>query len=150
VRARAAVALGVLVLAGCGSQAPKPVPAACFGAPAPIVAALRRAPGPVTLTGATRLSDCVRLARSDSDLQGLGLSLTAVADQLRARASSDPAAALQLGYLAGAVHRGAATTPGLSAQLARRIEEEAAPDPGTTAAVRAALARGGRLGRAGG
>ncbi|HEX4344510.1 MAG TPA: hypothetical protein VHZ31_03010 [Solirubrobacteraceae bacterium] len=149
-RARAAVVLGVLALAGCGSQASKPVPTACFGAPAPIVAALRHAPGPVTLAGGTRLSDCVALARSDSDLQGLGLSLTPVADQLRARAPSDPAAALQLGYLAGAVHRGAAATSGLSAQLASRIEQEAVPDPGAGAAARAALARGGRLGRAGG
>ena len=48
-----------------------------------------------------------------------------VADDLRVAARADPRAAQRLGYLVGAARRGAAKTPGLAAQLARRIEQTA-------------------------
>ncbi|MFN2462265.1 MAG: hypothetical protein ABR591_16560, partial [Candidatus Velthaea sp.] len=72
-------------------------------------------------------SRCVSTA-GEGELQSLGLTFTRVADELRARAGRDGAAALQLGYLVGAVRRGAAATPGIAAQLARRVEQTAALD----------------------
>jgi hypothetical protein len=142
-------AIPALLLAGCGSSGPGPLPAACLGEPAAIARALERAPAAATLADGTQLSRCVRLVRDDGELQELGVSLMQVADGLRARAAADPVAALRLGYLVGAVRRGAAATPGVAAQLARRVEQAAALDV-AGAAARAELARGIRLGEAGG
>jgi len=125
------------------------MPAACLGDRAALATALAGAPAQVTLADGTLLSRCVSSARAEGDLQALGLALTQVADDLRARAESDIDAALQLGYLVGSVRRGAAATPGLAAQLARRVEASSSPqlaDP----RPRAQLERGIRLGEAGG
>jgi len=140
-----------LLLAGCAKQEPDRVPVACFGSPAELMTALRQAPGPVVLGDGTRLSRCVSTARTDGDLQSLGLSFGRLADALRARAQADPGAALQLGYLAGAVRAGArGAADGIADQLARRLEQLAALGPGASAAATAALARGLRAGEAGG
>ncbi|HEV7805106.1 MAG TPA: hypothetical protein VGO80_04765 [Solirubrobacteraceae bacterium] len=113
-----------LTLAACGSSEPAAVPLACAGEPSSIVRALDAAPGAVALSDGTRLSRCVRLAaHRDGDMQSLGLALTRAVDGLRDAAAADPVAALRLGYLVGAVRRGAAQTPGLAAQLARRLEQ---------------------------
>jgi hypothetical protein len=144
------VVILALVLAGCGSQDETSPPACMEVDPAPIALALERAPAAVTLVDGSRLSTCVRLlARSGSDLQTLGERLMRVADDLHAQAQTDPAAALRLGYLVGAVRRGAAQTPGLASNLARRIEQIAALDPGG-APSREQLGRGIRLGEAAG
>ena len=148
-RRRAHVAaIGLLALTACGSSDPEPLPQACLAEPAAIVRALEQAPAPVTLADATRLSRCVSLAR-EGELESLGVSLTQVADDLRSRAGEDPAEALRLGYLVGAVRRGAALTPGLAAQLARRVEQSANPEI-EARRPRAELARGIGLGEAGG
>jgi hypothetical protein len=141
-------AIPALLLAGCGSSQ-QPLPAACLGESAAVVRALERVPASATLADGTPLSRCVRLARGDGELQELGVSLMQVADALRPRAAADPVVALRLGYLVGAVRRGAAATPGIAAQLARRVEQAAALD-GEAEPSRAALARGIRLGEAGG
>jgi hypothetical protein len=140
-----------LLLAGCGSSERGPTPLACVAVdPAPVTRALEHAPGPVALADGTSLSRCVRVAaHRDVDLQLLGVRLTRVADDLRPRAAGDPVAALRLGYLVGAVRRGAAQTPGLAAQLARRLEQVAALDVAGQRA-RGELQRGIRLGEAGG
>jgi len=144
-----AAALVVLLLAGCGSSGPEPLPQACAVRPAAIEAALQRAPGEVRLTDDTPLSVCVdRAAEHDGELQTLGVTLTQVADDLRTSADKDAAAALRLGYLVGAVRRGAAATPGVASQLARRIEQTAGGDLAEPS--RAALQRGISLGEAGG
>ena len=142
-------ALGVLLLAGCGSSEPDPMPAACLDEPAAVARALERAPAAVTLADGTPLSRCVALARREGDLQALGVVLTQVADGLRARVEAEPAAALRLGYLVGAVRRGEPQTPGLTSQLARRIEQIAALEDGDPV-PRAQIARGMALGEAGG
>ncbi|MEA2218334.1 MAG: hypothetical protein QOJ35_960 [Solirubrobacteraceae bacterium] len=141
-------AIAVLGLAGCGSD-PPPMPDACLGEPAAFARALELVPGQVRLAGGTSLSRCVTLARRDGDLEGLGLVLTRVVDELRPRAARDPAVALRLGYVAGAVRRGAASTTGLAAQLARRVELSATLGI-DGARERAALQRGISLGEAGG
>ena len=144
------VVILALAAAGCGSSEPAPVPLACTGEAATIARALERAPADVTLADGTRLSRCVRLAaHRDGDLQTLGLTFTQTADALRARAETDPVAALRLGYLVGAVRRGAAQTPGLAAQLARRLEQLASVGTGANAPQRE-LQEGIRLGEAGG
>jgi hypothetical protein len=135
-------AILVLLLAGCATVHDDPVPVACLDEPATIVRALEGAPGAVTLADGTRLSTCVSRARADGDLQALGVSLTTVADMLRARVASEPGAAAGLGYLAGAVRAGAAANEGLAAELARQIERATALAGDAPAAARAARARG--------
>lgn len=149
---RLSAATIALVLAGCGAE-PRRLPAACLAEPATIVRALERAPAAVALADGTRLSACVRLARREGELQALGVSLTAAADNLRMRAPSDPGAATALGYLAAAVRAGATANQGLASELARRIENASALDGRAPPAVHAALARGLQAGagaRAGG
>ena len=93
----------------------------------------------------------MRLARTDSDLQSLGLSLTRLGDTLRARAAADPAAALQLGYLVGAVRTGAAASAsGIATQLARHVEHLATLDQDAGPAADAAVRRGLRAGESSG
>ncbi len=143
-------AIGALLIAGCGSTQREQVPVACLGGPATISRALERAPAKVTLEDGTPLSHCVRVAaHRDGDLQTLGASLMRVADDLRFATKADPEAAQRLGYLIGAVRRGAAKTPGLAAQLARRIEQTAALEQ-DDAVARGALLRGVMSGEASG
>jgi len=145
-RACAVVTLALLLLAGCTKE-PDPVPAACFDGPAALLSALEHAPGAVVLADGTRLSRCVSAARTDADIQSLGLVFVRMADTLRAQAARDPAAALRLGYLAGAVKAGAASSAsGITMQLARRVEQVATLEENAGAAAAAALRRGRRAG----
>ncbi len=138
--------LGCLLLVSCGATTPAPLSAACLGDSADVLAALQRAPQAVRLAGDTPISQCVSRA-GDADLQALGVTLTRAADALRARSSSDPVAALRLGYLVGAVRRGAAQTPGIAAQLARRVQQASGPVIESERS-RDAQRRGERLGEA--
>jgi hypothetical protein len=147
--AAATILLALLAMhAGCGGGDDDPGPAAaCSASPEVVERALERAPSPVTLEGGARLSDCVARARSNAQLQTTGLVLTRAADHLAERAQrGDRDAALRLGYLVGAARRGAARTPGLQAQLQRRVESAAAFLADGDADMRAALARGVRAG----
>jgi hypothetical protein len=147
-RPAALVALALVALAACGGGQDAPLDPACTSSPGTIERALERAPEPVRLAGGARLSDCVSNARSGADLQNAGAVLTGAAEHLAVRARrGDARAGVALGYLVGATRRGAARTPGLQAQLARRMESAAAfVDEGGTA-VTAALERGLRAGR---
>ncbi len=129
-----------LVAAGCGGQ---PAPSAtCTDGDAPILAALRHAPAPVTLSDGARLSDCVRRSTSDAELENLGAVVTRAADQLAdGAAAKRPGAALALGYLVGAVRRGASHTNGIAAELVHRVEA-AMRRAATGAGARVDLARG--------
>ncbi len=150
VRSVLAVVLCLLALSGCTNEA-DPVPEACVGEPAAMLAALDAAPAAVMLADGTPLSRCISRARTDGELQSLGVSFTRLADTLRARAASDPAAALRLGYLAGSVRAGASeATSGVATQLARRIERLATLPTGAVAASAAAFERGLRAGEASG
>jgi hypothetical protein len=145
-----AAAIVALLLAGCATSEPEPEPAACGAPAATFVRALERAPGAVRLADGTRLSTCVGRARSDADLQSLGLSLTSAADTLRERVAGDPAAAAGLGYLTGAVRAGVATNAGLATELGRRVERAATLGDGASRAAVAAHAGGLRAGADGG
>jgi hypothetical protein len=140
---------GALMLAefatGCNSQAKLPASCVASGA-AGVLRALKDAPGHVALADGTLLSTCVERATGDADLQNVGAVLTDAADRLTRELPASDAAALQLGYLAGAVARGAAQTPGVQAELARRVESAIGFDGGPPAR-RAAIARGRAAGR---
>ncbi len=134
-----------LTLAGCGASVNQPVPAACLGTPQDVTGALVGAPGHVALTEGTQLSRCVARATSDGDLQNLGTVLSGAADALAARMPHDSRAALRLGFLIGAVRRGAMHTQGVSAELVRRLEQSGrmdAPPPSVEAALRRGLSAG--------
>ena len=110
-------------------------------------AALAEAPAAVRL-GGTPLSRCLVKGSDSADLQHVGAIYLAVAQQLADAASRDPAGreALQLGYLIGAVERGAGGTQGIHYEMVRRIQSERSAVRADSAAYR----RGERAGRAGG
>ena len=132
--------VGVAWLGACGAGEESPLPASCTDREQ-VEAALAAAPEPVALEDGTRLSGCVRQAETSADLQNLGVTLTAVAEDLE----GDPARAAQLGYLIGAVRRGTADTSGVGAELARRLERS-----GAGSADPRALLRGLRAGEVSG
>jgi hypothetical protein len=132
--------LAALALAACGSE-PAALPPACADAPDAVVRALASAPGTVRLEDGTLLSECVSRARDDAELQQLGYSLTPAADRLAARGTTT--AALQLGFLVGAVRHAASRTNGVHAELVRKLEGTMTfHDPALVAAARRGLAAG--------
>jgi hypothetical protein len=138
-RARTALATAAaLVLGACGQDTP-PLSADCKAGAAPLAAALRGAPGHVALKDGSSLSDCIRHADGDAEIQEVSAGATSLADQLAARAGRSEGAAVQLGYLIGAARRGARDTGGIHAELVRRLESAGAAVP---AARQAAFERG--------
>jgi hypothetical protein len=119
------VALGATLLAGCGGGSTKDErqPAACREGVGTYMEALRAAPGEVILAGETPISGCLVAAAEEGELADLGEAALAVATKLNAEARAEPGgpAALQLGYLLGAIARGSAETEGVHAELLRRL-----------------------------
>jgi hypothetical protein len=105
----------------CSSSTAPPSPA-CIESVQAVEAALAKAPAAVRLRDGTRLSQCVSHAMDDASLQNVGATFVTVAGDLETRARTQRDAALQLGYLVGAVRRGAATTNGVGLELVHRIE----------------------------
>jgi hypothetical protein len=138
-----ATALAALVLAGCGSEPSSQVPVECKVAPAAVERALLRAPGDVRL-GGRRLSECFAPGSDAGDGQALGLAIVPAAEHMAPDARAHPrgAAALRLGFLIGAVHRGAARGR-VYAELERRVRQVLAGFDTTSPAYR----RGERAGR---
>jgi hypothetical protein len=140
----------VVLAAGCSrSSGSERAPAACTdGSPVARVSAIRsalaRAPAPVRLGDGTSISDCLAHDSDSGDLQNVGSMLLTVAQQLVDSGAGDDRKLLELGYLAGAVHRGALKAQGVDGEIERRIEQEL--DSVHTGS--AAFARGERAGRA--
>jgi hypothetical protein len=107
---------------GCGNDKHR-VPVACLDGNVP--KALTAAPGEVRVQG-TRLSDCFTRAADPAEVQQVGSVFIAAAEGLSAKARSNPhsAAALQLGYLIGAMRHGTSHTQGIHYETRRRIEQE--------------------------
>jgi hypothetical protein len=148
---RAALLLVVASLpAACGEEDTPPVAQSCTGEPAEIVTALAAAPEAVELPDGARISDCLRNATTQADLQNVGVALSRAAEDLELRMlDGDADAALQLGYLVGAAREGASTTSGVGAELVRRLERSAAAGelaPRVEAALERGLAAGARRG----
>jgi hypothetical protein len=134
----------IALVAGCGSEPSRSVPGACKDARAAVEGALARAPMDVRV-GGVRLSECFVPGSGSGDQQALGLTFLPAAEHLAAAARADPggASALRLGFLIGAVRRGA-VRGGVYAELTRRLEQELA---GVDTRSSAYL-RGERAGRA--
>jgi hypothetical protein len=125
-----------LAASGCSST-PKPPSPACVESPQAVEAALAGAPGAVRLRDGTRLSECVSHAVEQGPLEDVGATFVLAAGDLETRARTDRVAALRLGYLLGAVRRGASTTNGVGLELVRRIESAGALPGATSAALSA-------------
>lgn len=148
-----AACIGAL-LAGCGNSG-SPTPAACLAGPGSYLAALRAAPGQVRLAGQTAISSCLVEEQSGGDLSRVGSALVRASTTLNATARRVPGgqANVALGYLLGAVERGAENTNGIHADLVRRVDAAAEFSPGgrpLPAAFRSSLARGEQAGRSSG
>jgi hypothetical protein len=83
-----------------------------------------------------RISECVRRAIGDSDLQNVGSAVSSAADHLGA--AGDPHA---LGFLIGAVRRGTGAS-GVQAELVNRVESVARRMAGRADAVQRGIADG--------
>jgi hypothetical protein len=134
------------VLSGCGHEQ-RALPVACTEGAQPLLTALRSAPGAVRL-GRGRLSDCLQHGASGDQVQLVGTGFVDAASRLSARARRDHGgrAALELGYLVAAAHRGGATTQGVHDELLRRLDQEL----GAIDTSSAAYHRGKRAGHAAG
>jgi hypothetical protein len=131
-----------LVAFGCGEPSDS-TPVVCLEGSGAYLAALRDAPGMVELHGGVPISECLAENQKAGDLATVGTALVKVATELNSEARADPGGAgnVQLGYLLGAVQRGADRTDGIHAELLRRLAVAArySPDnrPPPTAFTRA-------------
>jgi hypothetical protein len=148
VRLRAlSVLCACVALAGCEGRGGHDVAPACRTGSADVLTALRAAPGRVTLEG-TPLSACVREATGGGELNDVGLGYLDAATRLARTAEREPEgpAALRLGYLVGAVHRGASADMGPASELVRRLDSEAARADPRAAAFRRGRRAGATVG----
>jgi hypothetical protein len=118
-----AIALGALI-GGCGSSADDEAPAACLSTNQGYLRALEKAPAEVRLGGTTPISDCLVPEQEAGQLANVGHELIVAATKLNAEARRDPGgdAAVQLGYLLGAVSKGADP---IHTDLVRRLNSAA-------------------------
>ncbi len=118
-------------LAACGTS-DEATPVACLEGSKTYVEALADAPEPVRLPGGTRISDCLTENQAGGSLATVGAAMVRAATQLNSEARANPGgpAPLQLGFLLGAVERGAKDTAGIHAELVRRLEAAAKYSPG--------------------
>jgi hypothetical protein len=111
-----------VLVAGCGNDVHH-VPVACLDGD--LTKALAKAPAAITVQG-TPLSDCFTRAANPAEIQQVGAVFIAAAEKLAPAARANPHSpqALRLGYLIGAVRRGAGRTQGIHYETQRRIEQE--------------------------
>jgi len=103
------LALAALVAAGCGAKQNDLAPAACLASNEGYLRALEAAPAQVRLAGSTPISDCLVPEQDAGQLANIGHEMVVAATKLNGRARLDPGgpATVQLGYLIGAVSKGA-------------------------------------------
>jgi len=118
----------VVPVAGCGAEHIGPPDPRCTE-PAAIEQVAGGGSGP-------RISDCVRRALKDSDLQNVGSAVSRAAENLGS--GSDPHA---LGFLIGAVRRGTGAS-GVQAELVHRVEAVTRRMAGRSAAIEQGIADG--------
>ena len=118
------------IAAGCSSD-DEGTPEACLAPATDYLAALRAAPGEVAL-GGTPISACLVPGQDPAELGESGEAMVTAATQLNAAARRDPSGpeSVRLGYLVGAVQKGAAETGGIHADLVRRLDAAARFAPG--------------------
>jgi hypothetical protein len=113
----------LVVISGCGAKKNDLAPAACLVPSQGYLQALERAPAEVRLGGTTPISDCLVPEQDAGQLANIGLSMIPAATRLNleARRGSERAA-VQLGYLTGAVSAGADS---IHTDLVRRLNAAA-------------------------
>lgn len=123
-----ALAVAAALAAGCSKSEPEGTPEACLAGADAYELALEAAPAEVRLEGETPISDCLVPEQEGGDLALVGEQVVKVATDLNVAAARDPSgpAALRLGYLVGAVERGA---EGIHADLVRRLNAAARFSP---------------------
>ncbi len=116
------VCIAGLLTGGCGSSDDS-TPVACLEGSAAYKRALKAAPDEVLLEDETLISECLTRNQTGGDLSRVGEAMLETATALNAEAREDPggAASLQLGYLLGAVERGAEESEGIHSDLVRRL-----------------------------
>jgi hypothetical protein len=121
-----ALLIGAIALTGCGSSDPETTPVACLDGADPYLTALEAAPEQVLIDGEP-ISACLVRDQPAGQLNEVGSAAVAAATELNEEALKRPrgAAATQLGYLVGAIERGAEDTKGVHADLVRRINAAA-------------------------
>jgi hypothetical protein len=119
-----AAIVATLVVGGCGAKQDDTAPAACLATANGYLHALESAPGVVRLPGGVAISDCLVENQSGGQLANIGQSMVVAATRLNAAARRDPGgpAAVQLGYLLGAVSKGADP---IHTDLVRRLNSAA-------------------------
>jgi hypothetical protein len=122
--AAAVLVAALLLLTGCGTKTNDEAPAACLATNQGYLRALERAPGEVRLGGSTPISACLVPEQDAGQLANVGREMIVAATKLNAEARQDPegAASVQLGYLLGAVGRGA---DAIHTDLVRRLNSAA-------------------------
>jgi hypothetical protein len=122
-RPLALVAFALVVVAGC-RESETTYPPECSNGPRAVRTALAQAPdGEVAIEGTVKLSDCLVPSNDAGPLASFGGSVMAVAPPLVERARrGDDRALLELGYLYGALERGADS--GVHNELVFRFEQE--------------------------
>jgi hypothetical protein len=123
------VALAVLaavtaLIVGCGSSQNDDAPASCLVGNEAYLKALEHAPEPVLLGSTTPISDCLVPEQSQGELASIGQEMIVAATKLNVEARRDPAgrAPVELGYLLGAVSKGADP---IHTDLVRRLNSAA-------------------------
>jgi hypothetical protein len=120
----ALLAATMIVACGCGTKQNDEAPAACLAGNQTYLRSLERAPAPVRLAGTTPISDCLVPEQDAGQLASIGQEMIVAATKLNAEARRDPAgpAPLELGYLLGAVSKGA---DAIHTDLVRRLNSAA-------------------------
>jgi hypothetical protein len=112
------------LISGCGNSQDDQAPASCLVGNEAYLKALERAPAPVMLGSTTPISDCLVPQQQAGQLASIGQEMIVAATKLNAEARRDPGgpASVQLGYLIGAVSKGADS---IHTELVRRLNSSA-------------------------
>lgn len=148
----AGMAVALLALGACGGDDDQAqTPTACLGPAADYLSALAAAPGEVRLSGSTSIGDCLVAEQEPGPLSNVGHSIVDAATRLNEQARREPGgnAAVELGYLTGAVDESAESTGGIHEDLRLRLATAARFTP-DGAALPARFERGFAQGYAAG
>lgn len=119
----AAGACAAALATACGSE-DEGTPSACLTGSEDYVRILAQAPDGVAFADGTTISECLVPEQAGGELAQVGQEMIAAATTLNAQARDEPTslAAVQLGYLVGAVENG---SEGIHADLVRRLNAAA-------------------------
>jgi hypothetical protein len=120
----AVAATATVLIVGCGNDQDDQARAVCLVGNETYLKALERAPAPVLLGSTTPISDCLVPEQEAGQLATIGGEMIVAATKLNGEARRDPGgpASVELGYLIGAVSKGADP---IHTDLVRRLNSSA-------------------------